>query len=270
MQNFEVKKRLEMNAPIIFQRPQALLDASRSKFSFLKKKEQTDKIIIPASDLQSWFDVPTTKLISHIKGLLEQPNICNVKTILLVGGFAECKYIQKRIKTDIPGMRLVVPEEAGLAVLKGAVIFGHNPKLVASRVVAYTYGISVYQNFNSRVHAKKKKVLVNGEWKAGGVFRVFVKANDEIPVDHKVTHKTCPLYSTSGIPIYRSLTNEPKYTTDKGCELLGVLTFKNRDDIPLEDQEHEITFMFGETELRVKVKDATTGSEEQLLLNYFH
>jgi len=64
----------------------------------------------------------------------------NVNTILLVGGFAECKLVQEAVKKAPESRTVIIPEDAGLAVLKGAVRLGHQPRLVSSRCVKYTYG----------------------------------------------------------------------------------------------------------------------------------
>jgi hypothetical protein len=43
----------------------------------------------------------------------------------MVGGFSESTILQEHIKKGFPDKNLFIPKEAGLAVLKGAVIFGH-------------------------------------------------------------------------------------------------------------------------------------------------
>ena len=35
-------------------------------------------------------------------------------------------------------LRIVIPQEAGLAVLKGAVVYGHNPTTIDERIAKYT------------------------------------------------------------------------------------------------------------------------------------
>jgi hypothetical protein len=39
------------------------------------------------------------------------------------------------MKRNFPNKRIIIPEEAGLSVLKGAVLFGHKPDYIASLVV---------------------------------------------------------------------------------------------------------------------------------------
>ncbi|XP_053388659.1 heat shock 70 kDa protein 12A-like, partial [Mercenaria mercenaria] len=59
-----------------------------------------------------------------------------ISLILMVGGFSESQFVQETIKNrfeDVDGMKVLVPENAGQAVLKGAVIFGRQQDSITSR-----------------------------------------------------------------------------------------------------------------------------------------
>jgi hypothetical protein len=43
------------------------------------------------------------------------------------------------IKSFFPNYRVIVPEDVELAVLKGAVLFGHKPDYIVARITRYTY-----------------------------------------------------------------------------------------------------------------------------------
>jgi hypothetical protein len=47
------------------------------------------------------------------------------------------------MKTNFPDKHIIIPEEAVLSVLKGAVLFGHKPDYIASRVMRVSYGTDV-------------------------------------------------------------------------------------------------------------------------------
>ncbi|KAH3890205.1 hypothetical protein DPMN_014277 [Dreissena polymorpha] len=271
LNSFETKKRSNLDGRINLRIPMSLYAGKESKKFFFKKSKQVpmerDKLPIDLSIVMSWFDEPTDQLINHIKDTLSKPELRDVRIMMLVGGLAESKYIQTKLINNLPEIQLIVPEDAGLAVLKGAVIFGHTPSLVASRIMAYTYGIGAVELFNRTKHFGREKFLKDGNWYAGHCFKIFVHVNEEILSRHRVSHIFVPLNATSRIPVYRTLSVEPKYTTDPGCELLGEINIQNRTDIPLDDQKHNVTFMFGETELLVSVMDPSTGKEEQLTLN---
>jgi archaeosine-15-forming tRNA-guanine transglycosylase len=55
--------------------------------------------------------------------------------------------IQDKIKSFFPSYRVIVPEDAELAVLKGAVLFGHKPDYIVARIARYTYGVECQEDF---------------------------------------------------------------------------------------------------------------------------
>jgi hypothetical protein len=68
------------------------------------------------------------------------------------GGFSGCKILQDKIRSFFPNYHVIVPEDAELAVLKGAVLFGHKPDYIVARIARYTYGVSVMNDFNPAIH----------------------------------------------------------------------------------------------------------------------
>ncbi|KAH3815787.1 hypothetical protein DPMN_144318 [Dreissena polymorpha] len=217
--------------------------------------------------MQSWFTDPVSKTVNHISGILKEERIKDVGLIVLVGGFAESPYVQHRIKEELPGMKMIVPGEAGLAVLKGAVMFGHKPDIISSRVMDYTYGIDVHRKYDEKKHPAEKKVYEDGKWGVKDFFKIFVRSNEEVQVDSKVTHLSIPRAEHSKIRIYRTKDRDPAYTTDPGFEQLGLIEIVNNTDIPLKEQTIETTFMFGDTELHVFCENVKTGKVETLTLD---
>ncbi|KAH3822080.1 hypothetical protein DPMN_123850 [Dreissena polymorpha] len=64
----------------------------------------------------------------------------DVETILMVGGYSESPILQEAIKKKFPNIKIIVPPDAGLAVIKGAVIVGHCPIVNKESLSTYTYG----------------------------------------------------------------------------------------------------------------------------------
>ncbi|WAR14086.1 HS12A-like protein [Mya arenaria] len=226
-----------------------------------------DKLRIDSTIVQSWFKKPIDLLIQHIKSLLAEPKMKSIQTVILVGGFGESPYVQERMRNEILGIKLIVPACAGLAVLKGAVRFGHNPAIVSSRIMKYTYGTAVFDYFDEKKHPKEKRVRLNGKWRVPNCFSVYVRVNEEVRVDQQVTRKSIPTSEISHTPVYRTTQENPEYTTDPGCELLGTIELENRKDIPLEQQSIENTFMFGDTELLFK--KTNNGRESYMTFQCF-
>ena len=91
----------------------------------------------PKTDAQiKAFEKARLKRAENILRRQEERNK-DLSLIILVGGFAESPYVQQRIQEALPDKRLIVPGEAGLAVLKGAVMFGHKSDIILSHLFFY-------------------------------------------------------------------------------------------------------------------------------------
>ncbi|XP_052218752.1 heat shock 70 kDa protein 12B-like isoform X3 [Dreissena polymorpha] len=283
IRDFEVKKRkfeFDSQTDITFRIPVVLKEISEEQFHqslsdrlrSLKYGKRVftrgrDKLGVDSSIMQSWFTDPVSKTVDHISSVLKEKRMKDVGLIVLVGGFAESPYVQQRIKEELPGMKLTVPGEAGLAVLKGAVMFGHKHDIISSRVMDYTYGIHVWAYYDEKIHPAERKVYQDGAWIVDNLFDIFVRANEDVPVDSKVSHRTIPSSQSSRISIYRTKNREPYFTTDPGCEKLGHIDKNSNRDIPLKEQITKTTFMFGDTELHIWCENVKTGEVETLTLD---
>ncbi|WAR14063.1 LOW QUALITY PROTEIN: HS12A-like protein, partial [Mya arenaria] len=214
-------------------------------------KKGKDKLQFDTAIVKAWFERPIDLLMRHLKSILAEPKMRSVHTVILVGGFGESPYVQRRIKSEITGVRLIVPSEAGLTVLKGAVRFGLNPDIVHVR--------AGYRDFDEKKHPEEKKKLLNGEWSVPKCLNVYIRVIDEVEVNQQVIMKSIPTCEITLTSVYRTTHENPEYTTDPGCELLGTIRLECSKDIPLQHQVLETTFMFGDTELLVKKKNMSTG-----------
>jgi hypothetical protein len=78
---------------------------------------------------REFFKKTVDSIIKHIDELFEEQLVRDVDIIVMVGGFSECEIVQKAVTDNFPDKKVIIPEEAGLAVLKGAVYFGHVPQV---------------------------------------------------------------------------------------------------------------------------------------------
>ena len=92
-----------------------------------KIRAETQKLQISTEILISLFLPTIKKIIDHIRTTLME-KIIEVKNIVMVGGFAECDIVYSEFRKVFMDQEIYVPEEAGLAVLKGAVLYGHMPQ----------------------------------------------------------------------------------------------------------------------------------------------
>uniref|UniRef100_K1PS94 Heat shock 70 kDa protein 12A n=1 Tax=Magallana gigas TaxID=29159 RepID=K1PS94_MAGGI len=170
-----------------------------------------------------------------------------------------CSVIQDAVKKEFEGKcGVVVPNQAGLAVVKGAVYFGHQPDLITERVSRYTYGIQTWPAFNETKHDKSKRVVMADGPRCRDVFFKFVVKGDKIkPGDKKAYIFKYPGLKSDSFDCGVFISNEknPKYVDDEGCAKLGTL------HIPLDGVDRnadiEETLIFGDTELHVTACNCT-------------
>jgi hypothetical protein len=59
-----------------------------------------------------------------------------------------------------PSQRVIVPEDSGLSVLKGAVLFGHKPDFISSRISRFTYGVKVAEKYDPEKYSERECVML--------------------------------------------------------------------------------------------------------------
>ncbi|XP_053403920.1 heat shock 70 kDa protein 12A-like isoform X3 [Mercenaria mercenaria] len=70
------------------------------------------------------------KLVRHLREIFrDNPELKNVKTIIMTGGLANSEILRNEVRLSFPGKHVVVPDQADLAVVKGAVMCGFNTKM---------------------------------------------------------------------------------------------------------------------------------------------
>ena len=273
LREFENKKRTVtpvLNKKIILRIPYALIKKSKNIESQIARLHleknveiQKDKIRVSADIAKSWFQESIDGTIQHLTELLSEPNMEDVKSILLVGGFAESKLMQDAVKSAFKDRTVIIPEEAGLAVLKGAVLLGHRPRLVSSRCVTFTYGCVVAQPFDDSRHTPEQMCIDSyGDRVVDNCFEKVVEIGTSVDVGKDITApSTLVLEKDEERPldIYASTDRDPEYTTDPSCTKVGELNLGKAPGDTYDDNEIQVYFTFGDTELKATVKFLKTG-----------
>lgn len=138
----EIKKKItkpESNSKVSIELPVSLIltfeeDTGENMKQVIQKMQysskmswQGQKLRMKADLFKELFRKPVNMIVEHLQQLMAEDNLSDVSTLLMVGGFSESPFMQDAIMKAFPDKRVIVPEEAGLAVLKGAVMFGHEP-----------------------------------------------------------------------------------------------------------------------------------------------
>lgn len=218
-----------------------------------------DKIRIEASLVKTLFDGSCKQTVNLMKKLFTHPAVNDVSFILLVGGFSESPMLQSEIREAFKNKKVIIPEEAGLAVLKGAVLCGHEPEKVSGRVCRYTYGVKMVTKFDSTIHPHFKKILRNDIEYCDDIFSIHVRVGQIVEIGEPQVKKTYtvtnPNQTAIEFNIYTSHNKEPTYVTDEGCTRLGTFTIDMPDTSKGIDREAIVHMTFSGTEIAVTAVD---------------
>ncbi|XP_053400356.1 heat shock 70 kDa protein 12A-like isoform X2 [Mercenaria mercenaria] len=228
-----------------------------------------NRLRIDASIAVGMFQHPVSRICEHMRELLCDPDVGDINTILVVGGFSECEIVQNAIKNEFKRKKVIFPPEPGLAVLKGAVLFGHNPGIIASRKARFTYGVRGSVEFDSAQHPAHTKRIVNGVAMCSDVFKVLVKQGEEVETGHRITETKYPASDddrTANIELFLSTDPNPVFVTDPTCSKIGHMHVKLPRGNTTKERGYEIAFIFGEIEIMLKVKHLKT---EESFTEYF-
>ncbi|XP_045172179.2 heat shock 70 kDa protein 12B-like [Mercenaria mercenaria] len=223
----------------------------------------------------------TCKVVyTTIGKVLNREEAQGLKTVVLVGGFAESpiviENIRQMIANDFSEIKVVVPSSPFKAVLKGAVLFGQDPMIFRSRISRATFGIKISKIFDPKVHndSKKFKHKETGKDWCEKIFDVHVRKGQSVVLDSKQPVKMyVPVYKNQrqlGLPIYSSSSLNPKYTDDNDCYQIGNITVDLPDPTGDTDREVKVTMIYGGTELSVIATDKTSGKEYNAEMNFNH
>ena len=279
MREFEVKKRSQtvqvrtksvtLRVPISLRN---LSQANQDKARSVREEEdfnsvtlEHDTIRLNHERFRQFFQTSTENIISHVQQLIDNDELKDVSTIVLVGGYAESKFLQDFIKSKFSSKTVIIPNQPGLAVLKGAVIFGHDPSIIAERICRYTYGIGCSLPFDDKFHEESTKYTSDfGSILAQNCFDIHCKVGQNVKTDVFQNGKdyvpTTTNQRTAVYPIYASRRSNPVYVTESDCFKIGELTV-DRSDLTgsRSDREILVALCFGGTEITIKATKKKTG-----------
>ena len=244
---------------------------SQSSYSG-KMKWTGDKLRINSGLFATLFDVVTKNIVEHLSNLLREPEVKGTTNIIMVGGFSESSIIQAKVKEAFPDMTVIIPTEAGLSVLKGAVIFGHIPRTIKSRKAKYTYGLATMTNFVKGRHRDDKKEFIGDQVKCKDIFSLHVEKGQTLESEEAQSEKCYnpvePDQKEIIFQFYISDTQHPMYTTDSGCTHIGTMKVLIPDISGGLDRPVKVSITFGGTELKVKAVEQKTNKATMVKLQF--
>ncbi|KAL3871164.1 hypothetical protein ACJMK2_039180 [Sinanodonta woodiana] len=222
----------------------------------------SDKIRLDVRIMKGFFAGVLKYIYDYLKLIFSGDSMKDVNTIMMVGGFSESKMLQEMVRNLFPEKTVLVPPQAGLAVLKGAVLFGHNPAVIGHRVCRYSYGVKTSLKFENGKHREDKRKTVGDKDLCVDIFDIHIHRGQSVKLNAKqvpmVYKPQKPGQKTISFKFYSSSECYPMYVTDEGCMELGKITVDVLGESTV-DNAVEVSFKFGGTEIRVEAIDKKTG-----------
>ena len=110
--------------------------------------QQNEYLCLGPKIMRQLFDPVLDDIVAHLSNLFAKQELSEVETVFLVGGFADSLILQERIKRQFSNRyHIIVPVNASLAVVLGAVMYGQKPEVFESRIMSSSYGIRIDRFF---------------------------------------------------------------------------------------------------------------------------
>ena len=240
-----------------------LEDALKETTYAMEVELRKDKMMFSSNLMKSLFEKSIKKTVSCVKEILHDIN--SVECTLMVGGFSESPMLKEAIKKEFPNLKVICPRDAASIVMRGAVIFGHNPCSVTHRVLKKTYGVEVDNAFIHGVHPINKLKLIEGRAHCMKMFDKHVEVGQTVTVGEAQVERlyfpSANNYTTEELIIYASDLKNPTFV-DEGCTLVGQMTIdisripKHLDRL---EKQIKISLCFSDTEIKATTRIVSTG-----------
>jgi molecular chaperone DnaK (HSP70) len=137
---------------------------SKHTTEFHLKQRGTSCVELPPALMISFFQPLFENIKTKVEQLLEQSESkvgYKAKFIFMVGGFSESPYLKGEIKKRFENENITVlaPRRPQVSVIRGACMYGLNPRSITSRIAKKTYGINTLTTFDPERHPEEKKVI---------------------------------------------------------------------------------------------------------------
>uniref|UniRef100_UPI00398EFE9C heat shock 70 kDa protein 12A-like n=1 Tax=Pristiophorus japonicus TaxID=55135 RepID=UPI00398EFE9C len=220
---------------------------------------------------------PTVKqVVLHIENLINKPDVAGVKFLFLVGGFAESPILQQAVQQAFGKIcRVIIPQDVGLTILKGAVLFGLDPTIVRVRRSPLTYGVGVLNRFVEGKHPAEKLLVKEGVQWCTDIFDKFVSVDQSVALGEMVHRSYTPARHGQRkiiINVYCAGSDDVLYISDPEVRKCGTVSLDLTDTGGLgpkkRRREIRTTIQFGDTEIRVTALDVLTSKSVRASIDF--
>uniref|UniRef100_A0A673IRA0 Heat shock 70 kDa protein 12A-like n=1 Tax=Sinocyclocheilus rhinocerous TaxID=307959 RepID=A0A673IRA0_9TELE len=246
-----------ISCPFSFQAIARRKQSIESYFEGVHGAEWYDgRILIKEQQLRSCFTDSLWATADKIKQIMKN-NELNIESMLLIGGYAESPMLRDFMTKHFSSRcRVLCPVEPQFAIIKGAVMYGKQPKVVKS--CAPTYCVSENMLLDESIHKGKNKYVNSEGHECYNVCtEKLVSKGESVLSDEFQTFTFSPTDNqiTMAFKFDRTRRQNVKCVDESGAEPIGSFTV----GIPISNRglnrEVSLEMKFGFTEMKVTVTD---------------
>ncbi|XP_021109010.1 heat shock 70 kDa protein 12A isoform X4 [Heterocephalus glaber] len=248
----------------------------KSNVDFVKWSSQGMLRMSPDA-MNALFKPTIDSIIEHLRDLFQKPEVSTVKFLFLVGGFAEAPLLQQAVHTAFGDKcRIIIPQDVGLTILKGAVLFGLDPALIKVRRSPLTYGVGVLNRYVEGKHPPEKLLVKDGARWCTDVFDKFISADQSVALGELVKRSYTPAKPSQlviVINVYSAEHDNVSFITDPGVKKCGTLrldlTGTSSTAVPAR-REIQTLMQFGDTEIKATAIDIATSKSVKVGIDFLN
>ncbi|KAG2464887.1 heat shock 70 kDa protein 12A-like [Polypterus senegalus] len=285
MYNFSVQKCMESNgenrenSEIFFSCVFSLAKLAEQKKEISSYFEGIDgvswsdgNIKIAYQKLKSFFKDSLTNIIDAIEDIIKQPEV-HIDYILLVGGYAASRILRDKVYEIFrTKCKVMCPIDSQLAIAKGAILFGADPKIITSRVSALTYGMGVSEKFLAYKHSwNKRRVTTSGFVYCTDVFMKLVERGQGVEQNEAAEYCFNPVDGDQVEVLFSFFSTEKEnaqYTDDEGVKEVGSIIVPIPGNISGKERRIKLEISFGLTEIKATATDLNTDETQKITLDF--
>ncbi|NXO64216.1 HS12A protein, partial [Phainopepla nitens] len=247
----------------------------KSNVDFVKWSSQGMLRMSPDA-MNALFKPTIDQIVQHLSEVFDKPEVTNVKFLFLVGGFAESPLLQQAVQSAFGSRcRVIIPQDVGLTILKGAVLFGLDPAVIKVRRSPLTYGVGVLNRFVEGKHPPEKLLVKDGTRWCTDVFDKFISADQSVALGETVTRSYTPAKPSQlviVINIYSSEQDNVGFITEPGVKKCGTLRLDltGTDASVPSRREIKTLMQFGDTEIKAMAVDVATSKSVKVGIDFLN
>ncbi|MEW5303225.1 MAG: hypothetical protein WDW36_005934 [Sanguina aurantia] len=232
------------------------------------------RLTLRHEDVESFFDAAVPRItelaVAQLARIPQRAGRrCN--KVLLVGGFASSKYLERKLKAALQGRvgSVIVPAKPHAAVLSGAVICGCSPGLIAARRSRLSYGVHCAVPYVKGAPGRMWDEE-EGRYYTNRKFLGFVEKGQRMEYDQEVEHRFTPMHcdQTTGVfDLYGSDSAGVEYVdlaTDSSVMrkvATVVLEIPLLPGVAQRSRDLMLRLKFGRAEICITARDRATGKD---------